>query len=100
MLRECHLAEESNDEFVRICMLGDEPVENLVTWVYEEGSYVPVAKIQDGERLLSSATTWVALLRHITAMVQSSGRATMTSMVTCAIARASVISSPSAVGSV
>ena len=49
MLRECHLAEESNDEFVRIRMLGDEPVENLVTWVYEEGSYVPVAKIQDGE---------------------------------------------------
>ena len=31
-------------------MLGDEPVENLVTWVYEEGSYVPVAKIQNGER--------------------------------------------------
>jgi len=31
-------------------MLGDELVENLVTWVYEEGSYVPVAKIQDGER--------------------------------------------------
>ena len=31
-------------------MLGDEPVENLVTWVYGEGSYVPVAKIQDGER--------------------------------------------------
>ena len=50
MLRECHLAEESNDEFVRIRMLGDEPVENLVTWVYEEGPYVPVAKIQDSER--------------------------------------------------
>ena len=31
-------------------MLGDEPVNNLVTWVYEEGSYVPVAKIQNGER--------------------------------------------------
>ena len=31
-------------------MLGDEPVENLVTWVYEEGSYVPVAIIQNGER--------------------------------------------------
>ena len=31
-------------------MLGDEPVENLVTWVYEEGSYVPVAKLQNGER--------------------------------------------------
>ena len=31
-------------------MLGDELVENLVTWVYEEGSYVPVAKIQNGER--------------------------------------------------
>ncbi len=31
-------------------MLGDEPVENLVTWVYEEGSYIPVAKIQNGER--------------------------------------------------
>ena len=38
------------DEFGRICMLGDEPVENLVTWVYEEGSYVPVAKKQNGER--------------------------------------------------
>ena len=31
-------------------MQGEEPVENLVTWVYEEGSYVPVAKIQNGER--------------------------------------------------
>ncbi|GAB6962920.1 RHS repeat domain-containing protein [Prevotella fusca] len=31
-------------------MLGDESVENLVTWVYEEGSYVPVAKLQNGER--------------------------------------------------
>ena len=42
--------QHSIDEFGRIRMLGDEPVENLVTWVYEEGSYVPVAKIQDGER--------------------------------------------------
>ena len=39
----------SIDEFGRIRMLGDEPVENLVTWVYEEGSYVPVAKLQNGE---------------------------------------------------
>ena len=31
-------------------MQSEEPVENLVTWVYEEGSYVPVAKIQNGER--------------------------------------------------
>jgi len=42
--------QHSIDEFGRIRMLGDEPVENLVTWVYEEGSYVPVAKIQNGER--------------------------------------------------
>ena len=42
--------QHSIDEFGRIRMLGDEPVENLVTWVYEEGSYVPVAKIQDDER--------------------------------------------------
>ena len=42
--------QHSIDEFGRIRMFGDEPVENLVTWVYEEGSYVPVAKIQDGER--------------------------------------------------
>ena len=41
--------QHSIDEFGRIRMLGDEPVENLVTWVYEEGSYVPVAKIQNGE---------------------------------------------------
>ena len=40
----------SIDEFGRIRMLGDEPVENLVTWVYEEGSYVPVAKLQNRER--------------------------------------------------
>ena len=40
----------SIDEFGRIRMQGEEPVENLVTWVYEEGSYVPVAKIQNGER--------------------------------------------------
>ena len=42
--------QHSIDEFGRIRMLGGEPVENLVTWVYEEGSYVPVAKIQNGER--------------------------------------------------
>ena len=42
--------QHSIDEFGRIRMLGDEPVENLVTWVYEEGSYVPVAKLQNGER--------------------------------------------------
>ena len=42
--------QHSIDEFGRIRMQGEEPVENLVTWVYEEGSYVPVAKIQDGER--------------------------------------------------
>ena len=42
--------QHSIDEFGRIRMLGDEPVENLVTWIYEEGSYVPVAKLQNGER--------------------------------------------------
>ena len=42
--------QHSIDEFGRIRMLSEEPVENLVTWVYEEGSYVPVAKIQNGER--------------------------------------------------
>ena len=42
--------QHSIDEFGRIRMLGEEPVENLVTWVYEEGSYVPVAKLQNGER--------------------------------------------------
>ena len=42
--------QHSIDEFGRIRMLGDEPVENLVTWVYEEGLYVPVAKLQNGER--------------------------------------------------
>ena len=45
----CYL-QHSIDKFGRIRMQGEEPVENLVTWVYEEGSYVPVAKIQDGER--------------------------------------------------
>ena len=45
----CYL-QHSIDEFGRIRMLGEEPVENLVTWVYEEGSYVPVAKIQNGKR--------------------------------------------------
>ena len=30
--------------------LDNHPINNLVTWVYEEGSYVPVAKIQNGER--------------------------------------------------
>ena len=42
--------QHSIDEFGRIRMQGEEPVENLVTWVYEEGSYVPVAKIHNGER--------------------------------------------------
>ena len=42
--------QHSIDEFGRIRMQGEELVENLVTWVYEEGSYVPVAKIQNGER--------------------------------------------------
>ena len=42
--------QHSIDEFGCIRMQGEEPVENLVTWVYEEGSYVPVAKVQNGER--------------------------------------------------
>ena len=42
--------QHSIDEFGRIRMQSEEPVYNLVTWVYEEGSYVPVAKIQNGER--------------------------------------------------
>ena len=42
--------QHSIDEFARIRMQSEEPVDNLVTWVYEEGSYVPVAKIQNGER--------------------------------------------------
>ena len=42
--------QHSIDEFGRIRMQSEELVENLVTWVYEEGSYVPVAKIQNGER--------------------------------------------------
>ena len=42
--------QHSIDEFGRIRMQGEELVENLVTWVYEEGSYVPVAKIHNGER--------------------------------------------------
>ena len=42
--------QHSIDEFGRIRMQSEEPVENLVTWMYEEGSYVPVAKIQNGER--------------------------------------------------
>ena len=55
MVREWQYEEKdrpqhSIDEFGRIRMQGEEPVENLVTWVYEEGSYVPVAKIQNGER--------------------------------------------------
>ena len=55
MVQEWHYEEKdrpqhSIDEFGRIRMQGEEPVENLVTWVYEEGSYVPVAKIQNGER--------------------------------------------------
>ena len=55
MVQEWHYEEKdrpqhSIDEFGRIRMQSEEPVENLVTWVYEEGSYVPVAKIQNGER--------------------------------------------------
>ena len=42
--------QHSIDKFGRFRMQSEEPVENLVTWVYEEGSYVPVAKIQNGER--------------------------------------------------
>ena len=42
--------QHSIDEFGRIRMKSEEPVDNLVTWVYEEGSYVPVAKLQNGER--------------------------------------------------
>ena len=45
----CYL-QHSIDKFGRIRMQSEEPVDNLVTWVYEEGSYVPVAKIQNGER--------------------------------------------------
>jgi len=42
--------QHSIDEFGRIRMQSEELVDNLVTWVYEEGSYVLVAKLQNGER--------------------------------------------------
>ena len=61
--------QHSIDEFGRIRMQGEEPVENLVTWVYEEGSYVPVAKIQNGERYTIISDYMGRLWKRTTAMV-------------------------------
>ena len=89
--------QHSIDEFGRIRMLGDEPVENLVTWVYEEGSYVPVAKIQDGERytIISDYMGRPVEAYNSYGTIVWQGDYDI-SMVTCAIAKASVTSSPSA----
>ena len=87
--------QHSIDEFGRIRMLGDEPVENLVTWVYEEGSYVPVAKLQNGERY-TIISDYMGRPVEAYDSYALSGKPIMTSMVTSAIVRASVTSSPSA----
>ena len=65
-----------------------EPVEDLITWVYDSDSYVPTAKIVGDRHTASSATTSVVLSRHTMIMVISSGRQTMTSTVTSAISTA------------
>ena len=74
--------QHSIDEFGRIRMLSEEPVENLVTWVYEEGSYVPVAKIQNGERYTIISDYIGRPVERTTAMVTLFGRLTMMFMVT------------------
>ena len=61
-----------------------EPVENLITWVYDSDSYVPTAKIV-GDRHYSIISDYIG--RPVQAyddMVISSGRQTMTSTVTSA----------------
>jgi len=88
--------QHSIDEFGRIRMQGEEPVYNLVTWVYEEGSYVPVQRYRTVNATRLSATIWVALWKRTIAMVTLFGRLIMIFMVTFVTARASVISFPSA----
>jgi RHS repeat-associated protein len=38
------------DELGIVLIDKEEPVENLITWIYEEGSFVPTAKIQGDEK--------------------------------------------------
>ena len=58
-----------------------EPVENLITWVYDSDSYVPTAKIV-GDRHYSIISDYIGRLSRYTMIkVMSSGRQTMTSMV-------------------
>ena len=37
------------DELGRLSLDSEENTENLITWIFEEGSFVPQAKIVDGE---------------------------------------------------
>ena len=74
MVQEWHYEEKdrpqhSIDEFGRIRMLGDDPVDNLVTWVYEEGSYVLWQRYIMVNATRLSATIWVAQWKLTTVMV-------------------------------
>lgn len=40
------LSLDDKGEFI----VGEEKIENLITWVYEDGSFIPSAKIQDGKK--------------------------------------------------
>nr|WP_234398176.1 RHS repeat domain-containing protein [Prevotella fusca] len=88
--------QHSIDEFGRIRMLGDEPVENLVTWYMRKAHTCLWQSCRTMNAIRSSATIWVAPWKRMTAMVLLSGRQTMTSTATSETARASVTSSPSA----
>ena len=56
-----------------------EPVENLITWVYDSDSYVPTAKIV-GDRHYSIVSDYIGRpSRHTMIKVMLSGRQTMTS---------------------
>ena len=67
--------QHSIDEFGRIRMQGEEPVENLVTWVYEEGHTSLWQSCRTVNAIRSSVTIWVALWKRTTAMVTLFGQA-------------------------
>nr|WP_314499411.1 hypothetical protein [uncultured Prevotella sp.] len=64
----CYL-QHSIDEFGRIRMLGDEPVENLVTGYMKKVHTSLWQSCRTVNAIPSSATIWVALWKRTTAMV-------------------------------
>ena len=71
------------DDLGRIRYDRPEPYSNLITWVYDGGSYTPVAKLTEEDSYTLFRTIWVRLYRLLTARKMWSGTAYLTYMAMC-----------------